>query len=103
MTVIKSFVLVLLAAALVVAAFEIVLFIETGKYKLTALGQLWYEADRSSLNTAQVVIQRYLFSWLWDPVIIFILTLPAWPVFGMISLIVLYSYRRREKRRKFLY
>ena len=98
----KSFGWISLATALAAAVFEVTLYIETGKYKLIAFGEAWYSIDSASLNTAQVVIQRYLFSWLWDPIAIFVLTLPIWPVLCLVASIILYFFGRRKKRRKFL-
>ena len=43
----------------------------------TALGALWYELDRMSLNAFQAFVQRYLHPAIWDPFISFLLRLPA--------------------------
>tara|TARA_B100000886_G_scaffold339264_1_gene304215 strand:+ start:1127 stop:1438 length:312 start_codon:yes stop_codon:yes gene_type:complete len=101
-TVIKTFAWFFIAVAFGVAAFEIISSIEKGEYQIMALGEVWYQADKASLNTAQAIIQRYLFAWLWDPIIIFLLTLPAWAVLTVIGLLLFYFHRRSNKRRKFL-
>jgi len=51
------------------------------------LGELLYEVDPEGLNLAQAVIQRYVFAFLWDPVITSILLTPVWIVFGVLALV----------------
>lgn len=51
------------------------------------LGELLYEIDPENLNLAQAVIQRYVFAFLWDPVITSILLTPVWIVFGVLALL----------------
>jgi len=51
------------------------------------LGELLYEVDPEGLNLAQAVIQRYVFAFLWDPVITSILLTPVWIVFGVLALL----------------
>ena len=63
----------------------------------TPLGESWYAVSPDTLNLAQAVIQRYTFPFIWDPVIIQILTLPGWLVFFALSLIFyIVGYRRRR-------
>ena len=51
------------------------------------LGELLYEIDPEGLNLAQAVIQRYVFAFLWDPVITSLLLTPVWIVFGILALV----------------
>ena len=51
------------------------------------LGELLYAIDPEGLNLAQAVIQRYVFAFLWDPVITSILLTPVWIVFGTLALL----------------
>src|SRR5437868_857681 len=41
-------------------------WIDTKHWAPLALGQLWYELNRSSLNLVQAVTQRYIHPYLWD-------------------------------------
>ena len=63
-----------------------------------ALGQLWYELDRSSLNLAQAVIQRYVSVFLWDRIIVNILLCWAFAALIALGAIILLSARRRPRR-----
>lgn len=51
-----------------------------GDLTFLSLGEFWFRLDPSSLNGLQVLLQRYIASWLWDPVIVFILQKPTWVV-----------------------
>jgi hypothetical protein len=66
-----------------------------------ALGQLWYDLDRGSLNLMQAVVQRHLLPAIWDPGIIALLQWPTWVVFLIPALILLLLGRRRPSRRSF--
>lgn len=70
-----------------------------------AAGQLWFSLDSESLNTAQVVVQRYLFADLWDWVIVPVLQRPAWQAvaivavfFVVVGVLMLLGGRRRRSR-----
>jgi hypothetical protein len=64
-----------------------------------ALGQLWYELDRPSLNLAQAVTQRYVSAFLWDRVIVHILLCWAFAVLiGLGAAVLLLAGRRRTTR-----
>ena len=60
-----------------------------GDFAFTALGNLWFELHPASLNGAQAGIQRYLSSFLWDPVISTILQMPVWVAFCALGLLLL--------------
>lgn len=57
---------------------DVVRSLAQGMLTLKPLGQIWYETDAGSLNLLQAVVQRYLLPELWDPVILALLTWPAW-------------------------
>jgi ABC-type Fe3+ transport system permease subunit len=61
-----------------------------------ALGQLWYELNRSSLNLAQAVTQRYIHPFLWDPIIVTILLSWAFAVLMILGVLLVALFRRRE-------
>ena len=90
--------LLLLAAA--AAGYEAVGALDSGVWRLRALGEIWYEIDAASLNFAQAVVQRYLWPFLWEPVITSVLLLPGWAAFGAPGLVLAWVCRRRRRRRR---
>ena len=75
---------------------------ETG-WRMLSLGEIWYKIDSQSLNVSQAGIQRFIVPWLWEPGITTILRMPAWVVFGALSLMLLWAGRKkfRGKRRRY--
>jgi hypothetical protein len=91
---------ILLIAAGVTLAGDVIAWYHTGTWRLSAAGELWFKLDRGSLNLVQAVIQRYVSAWLWDPVIQTILQFYALLVFAVPGLLLLWVTRSREKRRR---
>jgi len=73
-------------------------WINTKHWAPIALGQLWYQLDRSSLNLVQAVIQRYIHPFLWDPIIVTILLSWAFAVLMVLGLLLLAVFRKRVPR-----
>lgn len=65
-----------------------------GARKLTAAGALWHRLDEGSLEVAQSVTQRYLFPWLWDPIMTWVLLQPAAAVLGVLGFLIALFARR---------
>ena len=74
--------------------------LDAGAWRVLALGEIWYEIDAASLNFAQAVVQRYLWPFLWEPVITSVLLLPGWAAFGAPGLVLAWAFRRRRRRRR---
>lgn len=93
---------IFIVAALGVAGWELFAFFASGKYVLHSLGQLWYEIHRSSLNLTQAAIQRHVLPALWDPVLITFLRGPAWVIFALLGLLLLWAchWRTASRRRR---
>jgi hypothetical protein len=85
-------------AGLAVLARDVMVRIDTGSWAPIALGQLWYELDRSSLNLVQAVIQRYVSPFLWNPVIVDILLCWTFAVLLAVGAVILLLTRRRAPR-----
>jgi hypothetical protein len=85
-----------LAAALAVLVWDVVLWMDGGGAPATALGQHWYDLDRASLGGLQVVIERYIWPLLWQPVA-WTLIRPTWLVFGILGLALAVIFRRRRR------
>src|SRR6266571_1743368 len=78
---------------------DLLVWIKTGHWAPIALGQLWYELDRSSLNLVQAVIERYLHPFLWSPIIVSILLCWAFAVLMVLGVLILAVFRRRADQR----
>jgi hypothetical protein len=72
----------LAAVALITLAYELSAYAETGWYRVIPLGELWFNVHVASLNLVQVVVQRYLHPFLWNPIITTSLQWPAWSLLG---------------------
>ena len=89
-----GWILVLAGAAVLVR--DVISFFEKHLWAPLALGQLWYELDRSSLNLAQAVIQRYVSPFVWDRIIVAVLLCWASTVLLGLGAVVLLLARRRR-------
>jgi len=89
--------IILLAGAAVLVRDGLV-WIDTKHWAPIALGQLWYELNRSSLNLVQAVVQRYIHPFLWDPIIVSILLSWAFAVLMILGVLLLVLFRRRDAR-----
>ena len=63
---------------------------------MTPLGEHWFTLHAPSLNTSQAAIERYVHPFLWDPLILSLLQLPTWIVFGVLGLLLYWCGRRRR-------
>jgi hypothetical protein len=87
----------LLAGAAVLVR-DLLVWIDTKHWAPIALGQLWYDLGRSSLNLVQAVTQRYIHPFLWDPIIVSVLLCWAFVVLMILGLLLLLAFRRRNAR-----
>jgi hypothetical protein len=90
---------VVLLAGLAVLARDVAHWVANKIWAPVALGQLWYELDRSGLNLAQAVIQRYVSTFLWDRIIVAILLCWAFAVLMGLGIVILLLARKRPPRR----
>ena len=89
----------LVLAALVVLVADLIAWLDTRHFALTAAGQLWFEISPTTLELAQPAIQRHVAAWLWDPIVV-ALTWPAAAVLGAPGLVLLWLCRSRDRRRR---
>ena len=75
---------------------DVLVWIDTKHWAPIALGQLWYQLNRSSLNLVQAVIQRYIHPFLWDPIIVSALLCWAFAVLMVLGVLLLVGFRRRN-------
>ena len=88
----------LLAGAAVLVR-DVLVLIDTKHWMPIALGQLWYDLNRSSLNLLQAVTQRYIHPFLWDPIIVSVLLCWAFAVLIFLGVLLLIVCRKRDSRR----
>ena len=88
--------IVFLAGAAVLVR-DFLVWVDTKTWAPIALGQLWYQLNRSSLNLVQAVIQRYIHPFLWDPIILSILLCWAFAVLMVLGLLILAIFGRRSR------
>jgi len=72
----------LAAVALVILAYDLNAYSETGAYRAIPFGELWFNVHVTSLNLIQAFVQRHLHPFLWDPIITAALQWPAWSLLG---------------------
>jgi len=87
-------------AGVAVLVRDMLVWIDTKHWVPIALGQLWFDLDRSSLNLIQAVVQRYIHPFLWDPVIVSILLCWAFAVLMVLGLLVLAVASKWKRRSK---
>jgi hypothetical protein len=78
---------------------DLLAWIDTKHWAPIALGQLWYQLNRSSLNLVQAVVQRYIHPFLWDPIILSILLSWAFVALMVVGALLLIVFRRRTRQR----
>lgn len=86
----------LVAGALVALVVDGAKSIAAGSIVTTPLGQLWYDLDPASLNTAQAAVERHVHPALWDPVILAVLLAPTFSVIGILGLLLMLVGRKKE-------
>jgi ABC-type Fe3+ transport system permease subunit len=88
----------LFLAGLSVLVRDVLVSIDTKRWAPIALGQLWFDLNRSSLNLTQAIVQRYIHPFLWDPVIVTLLLCWAFAVLMVLGLVILAISSRRTRQ-----
>jgi hypothetical protein len=91
--------LIALLAGAAVLVRDLLVWIDTKHWAPIALGKLWYDLNRSSLNFVQAIVQRYIHPFLWDPIIVSILLSWAFAVLMFLGVLLLIVFRKRNARR----
>ncbi len=89
--------LVLLGASVILAVIDATQTVASSQMVLTPLAESWLAASPTTLNQAQWVIQQYTFPVIWDPVMIWILSLPGFAIFLILAMIFLYLGTSRQR------
>jgi hypothetical protein len=59
-------------------------------------GETWNDIHSTSLQLLQPAIERHVAGWLWDPVVLSILTAPTWLVLGVIGIVLIILGRKQK-------
>ena len=72
-------------------------------FALRPAGQMWYLIHKDSLGLAQVVVERYIWQPLWDPVLVLLqlpsIVIPLVPALVLLALCYLRGRPRRARPR----
>jgi hypothetical protein len=88
--------LIVLAAALGLAGYDTRSSFADGAIHTTKFGDVWFALHPNSLLLLQPAIERHVAVWLWDPVMLSILTAPTWLVLGVIGIILILLGRKKK-------
>ncbi len=91
----------LLFGALVAVAIELFQFAVDGIYAVVALGEIWSNIHTNSLVGFGAFVEKSISPALWINLIVPVLSLPAWLVFGLPGAVLLLVFRRRRRHRSF--
>jgi hypothetical protein len=87
-----------LAVAVIMAVLDVTRTIAASRLVLTSLAQSWRGVSPTTLERMQSFIIDYAHPLVWNPVMVFILDLPGFVVFGVLAFL-LYAIGHRPARR----
>lgn len=94
----------LIIAALVAEGRDLWAWADTHQFQVSPLGLLWHQLSPNTLLFAQFGVQLhvepFIGHWLWDPVISTILLTPAVLILAVPGILLVWLFRRRERRRR---
>jgi hypothetical protein len=88
--------LILLAAAFITLVIDGTKSIAASAVTVTPLGQYWNDIHSTSLQLLQPALERHVAEWLWDPVMLNIITAPAWLVLGILAALLMLVGRKKR-------
>jgi len=91
---------ILIIAALAALAYDALGWARGDGFVMHTAGEVWYAVNRDTLNMLQAGIQRRIWPYLWDPVIVTVLLWPACLVLGVPGVVLAWAFRRRGDRRR---
>lgn len=93
----KTIGLVFCAGAAIAVALDVIRLIEKGSYLPLKAGTIWAVIDRPSLSLTQAGIERHVAPWLWDPVMLTLLTSPLWLILAIpgVFFLLISHWRKR--------
>jgi hypothetical protein len=88
--------LLIMAAAFIALVYDGTKSIAANRVLITKLGDAWHAIHSTSLQLLQPAIERHIATWLWDPVMLQILTAPAWLVLGILGALLMLLGRKKK-------
>jgi len=88
--------LICLAAGFILLIYDGTKSIAGNRLFLTSVRALWELIDASSLAKLEPTIQSYAGGYLWDPVMMTILSAPSWGLLGGLGIILLLLGRKKR-------
>lgn len=90
--------MVLLAIAVIMAVLDATRSIAAGVVVMTPLASSWAALSRQSLAGFEALVTGSLPGFVWDPLLLWLLSLPGFAVFAGLALLFALAGRRRERR-----
>jgi hypothetical protein len=84
-----------LLAALGAAVWDGLNWQQTGVWRMSRIGELWFQLSPDTLNVSQAAVQRYLSPEFWDPGVVTVLLWPALPALLIAGIVFRVLFRRR--------
>lgn len=91
---------IFIGLALVCFGADAMAMLERGTPGLLSLGELWSALDMNSLLEVGNAVSEYTAPEIWNPGIVTALKVPGLLLFGVIGLLLLILFRKRERRDK---
>jgi hypothetical protein len=88
--------LLLLAGGFVAFVYDGTKTIAGNSVYVTKVGDAWNAIHSTSLQLLQPAIERHVSQWLWDPVVLNILTAPTWLVLGILGVLFILIGRKKK-------
>jgi hypothetical protein len=85
-----------LAAAFIALVIDGTKSIAANAVTMTPLGQYWNDIHSTSLQLLQPAIERHIALWLWNPVVLNIITAPTWLVLGILGAVLVLIGRKKR-------
>jgi hypothetical protein len=93
--ILRSLGLWILAGGFVFFVYDGTKSIAGDRFFFTKLIDVWNAVNATSLSSLQPAIERHA-PWLWDPVVLSVLTAPAWLVFAILGAILMLLGRKKK-------
>lgn len=90
--------MVLLAVAVIMAVLDATRSIAAAGLVMTPLGVSWAAISPHSLSGFEALVTANLPGFVWNPVLLWLLSLPGFAVFAVLSLLAALAGRRRARR-----
>ncbi len=69
----------------------------TGPFVASSIAGYWRDFAPASFDSAGQSVSAATFPWVWDPILVSVMTLPTFALFGLLALLTGYLGRRRHE------